>query len=287
MMGKVKIIAPGLFSTIQDEGRFGFAEYGVPFSGAMDQNSYYLANALLGNHQNDACIEWVFQPPVLQFDEPTIICITGAATDCFLNDEKVLMNRQIRVNAMDVLTMKFCKNSKYGYVGIKHGFQTKSMLNSRSFFNGVTPKGVLKKDDEINYTTVNTFTEQFSTVSSYSLQDTDKLVVYKGPEFDNLDHKQRDLLFNSCYTISGTTNRMAIQLEEVLPNNLPSMLTSPVLPGTVQLTPSGKLIVLMRDCQTTGGYPRILQLSKESINAIAQKRAQEKFRFRLSVDFEE
>ncbi len=64
---------------------------------------------------------------------------------------------------------------------------------------------------------------------------------------------------------------MAIQLQEVLQNKLQSIVTGPVIPGTVQLTPSGKLIVLMKDCQTTGGYPRILQLSEVAINKIAQK----------------
>jgi allophanate hydrolase subunit 2 len=64
---------------------------------------------------------------------------------------------------------------------------------------------------------------------------------------------------------------MGYQLKEPIKNRLPQLLTSAVLPGTVQLTPSGKLIVLMRDCQVTGGYPRILQLSRKAINGLAQK----------------
>jgi allophanate hydrolase subunit 2 len=60
-------------------------------------------------------------------------------------------------------------------------------------------------------------------------------------------------------------------LEESLENTVKSILTSGVLPGTVQLTPSGKLIVLMRDCQVTGGYPRVLQVSEKGINRLAQK----------------
>lgn len=64
---------------------------------------------------------------------------------------------------------------------------------------------------------------------------------------------------------------MAYQLEETIENDLEPIITSSVLPGTVQLTPSGKLIILMRDCQTTGGYPRILQLQENGINSLAQK----------------
>jgi allophanate hydrolase subunit 2 len=74
---------------------------------------------------------------------------------------------------------------------------------------------------------------------------------------------------------------MAIQLVETLPNALKSIYTSPVIPGTVQLTPSGKLIILMRDCQVTGGYPRILQLSDYAISRLSQKVAGDQVKFEL------
>ena len=74
---------------------------------------------------------------------------------------------------------------------------------------------------------------------------------------------------------------MAYQLQESLENSLEPILTSGVLPGTVQLTPSGKLIILMRDCQTTGGYPRVLQLKESAINILAQKYTGQQIRFKL------
>ncbi len=285
MIGKVKIIEPGYFSTIQDRGRFGFAKHGVPFGGAMDQISYKWANVILNNNENDACIEWVFQPPVLRFSESTIISVTGAETTLFLNDKRVGMNQRIKISRNDVLTSKFCKNYKYGYVGIRNGFLSKEVLGSRSFFKGVTSSHMLKEGDQIQYRKVGKFTNQFSKVSSNShFKNSNELLAYKGPEFDQLTDDKKHLLMNSSFTISGIANRMAIQLEELVPNDLPSMLTSPVLPGTVQLTPSGKLIVLMRDCQTTGGYPRVFQLSQEAINSIAQKRMKEICKFQLIAD---
>ena len=74
---------------------------------------------------------------------------------------------------------------------------------------------------------------------------------------------------------------MGYKLNEVLENNISSILTSAVLPGTVQLTPSGKLIVLMRDCPVTGGYPRILQISEKGINKLSQKSTGNRFKFVL------
>ena len=74
---------------------------------------------------------------------------------------------------------------------------------------------------------------------------------------------------------------MAYELEEPLDNTMEPIITSLVMPGTVQLTPSGKLIILMRDCQTTGGYPRILQLSDDSIDRLSQKYMGHNINFRL------
>ncbi len=284
MIGKVKIIKPGFFSTIQDEGRLGFSKFGVPRSGAMDQTSFYFANSLLGNNKNDACIEWVFQPPVLQFLASTTICLTGAETDCFLNGESIKMYHQVKVEKGDVLTMDFCKKNMYGYVGVKDGFQAPKVFGSRSFFKEVTPQFVLKENDEIEYQGNELFYDQFSNLSVTSfINNENELLVFKGPEFDQLSEKQKVELFTSRYTVSNMANRMAIQLEERLPNDIQPILTSPVLPGTVQLTPSGNIIVLMRDCQTTGGYPRILQLSEKSIDHIAQKRTKAQFSFQLIV----
>ncbi|GAA4272579.1 biotin-dependent carboxyltransferase family protein [Aquimarina gracilis] len=280
--GIVKVIDPGFYSSIQDMGRFGFATYGVPFSGAMDQNSFRLANALLNNEENDACIEWVYRPPILQFSKETVISVTGAMASCFLNGNKINLNCQVKVNKNDIFSASFCKNYKYGYVGIVKGFMSDMRLNSRSFYHGVTQNGVLKKDDEIDYQECINFTEKFSSISSNTLlQNSNELLVYRGPEFVLLSNDQKHDLLNTEFTISSVANRMALQLTEQLPNNLPSILTSPVLPGTIQLTPSGKMIVLMRDCQTTGGYPRILQLSQDAISAIVQKRASEKCTFKL------
>ena len=74
---------------------------------------------------------------------------------------------------------------------------------------------------------------------------------------------------------------MAYQLAPTFDNALDPILTAPVLPGTVQLTPSGQLIVLMRDCQTTGGYPRVLQLTEDAISILSQKTTGNSLKFRL------
>ncbi|MDY8138072.1 biotin-dependent carboxyltransferase family protein [Aquimarina sp. 2201CG5-10] len=282
MNGEVKIIRPGIYTSIQDLGRFGFSKYGIPKSGAMDQMSVKLANAILGNDENDAVLEWTMQGPILQFSEQTIIVLTGAEVDAFLNKKKIKKNKQFSVDKNDILELKYCKNNMYGYVGIKNGFKTEITFNSRSFFKGITRLEKLKKGDVVPYQKNENFEEQYASVLR---QDYDQnslvLKAFKGPEFDLLTSSEKESLKNMNFTISNIRSRMAIQLNETIVNKISSMLTSPVLPGTIQLTPSGKLIVLMRDCQTTGGYPRILQLFQEDINNIAQKRTGENIKFKI------
>ncbi|MEW7290584.1 5-oxoprolinase subunit C family protein [Aquimarina penaris] len=282
MMGKVTIVKPGFFATVQDKGRFGFSKYGVPKSGAMDQLSFAMANLLLDNEENDACIEFAFQDLVVEFSEDTVIVITGAAMHISLNGRKKDMYRRIKVCKNDVLEFKYDKTGMYTYLGIEGGFLTPVVLKSRSFYAPITKESVLKKGDELPYMINEMHNDQFSNISKPLWLDNSNIVeVYTGPEYALLSQEQKSMLLSIDFTISNTVSRMAMQLVEKLPNDLPSMLTSPVLPGTIQLTPSGGLIVLMRDCQTTGGYPRVLQLNQTSINTMAQKRVGEKIQFKL------
>ena len=95
------------------------------------------------------------------------------------------------------------------------------------------------------------------------------LQCYPGPDFEELNKQQKKRLFEP-FTISEDNNRVGYRLHETIENNLKPILTSAVLPGTVQLTPSGTLIVLMRDAQVTGGYPRVLQLTSFSVDILSQ-----------------
>ena len=100
-------------------------------------------------------------------------------------------------------------------------------------------------------------------------------------EYNNLTLGEKNFLLNNSFTISNENNRMAYKLKEKLKNKLKSIITSPVLPGTIQLTPGGEIIILMKDCQVTGGYPRIFQLEEESINHIAQKKTNDIVNFKI------
>lgn len=279
----IKILHPGFFNTIQDKGRVGFAEFGVPISGAMDSFSADLANHILNNSLENALLEITFGGCSLQFFENTIICISGADFSAKLNDTKVSLNTQVEIRKNYVLTFGKRIFGSYAYLAVKGGFQSEIKLKSRSFFQNITNEQLLKKGDLLPILSTN---KEYS-ISNASIKfskhhfESKEIHCYKGPEFDMLTDFQQKALFEKSFTISKEINRIGYKLNEFIENNLPQILTSAVLPGTVQLTPSGKLIVLMRDCQVTGGYPRILQLSENSINQFAQKTTNDTFRFSL------
>ncbi|MDU8886257.1 biotin-dependent carboxyltransferase family protein [Yeosuana sp. MJ-SS3] len=277
----VKVISPGFYSTIQDLGRFGYRQFGVPISGVMDSYSAKLANAILGNDENDAGLEITIKGPVLEFQTDTVICITGADLSPILNSILIENNKPISVKKGDVLSFGRLNHGVRSYLSVLGGFQTHLAMNSRSMYKNITESQIIKKDDLL-IINENIQDCNFNSISVDTRSLKSNIVeAYQGPEFDKLSKEEKKTLFSQKFTISKENNRMAYQLNELVINKIQPIITSLVLPGTVQLTPSGKLIILMRDCQTTGGYPRVFQLSEKGINTLAQKFTNDLIEFKL------
>lgn len=277
----IKVIQSGFYTTIQDLGRFGYQHFGVSVSGVMDAFSAKMANALLNNNENDAVLEMTMTGGTLVFECATNICVAGGDMSPKLNDISFKNNVVIAVKTSDVLSFGKLMVGFRAYLAVSGGFQTEKIMNSRSLFPHITKQQKLSKNDELPILkAVRITTPSTSKIKqNLSLFSDVTLSVHKGPEFEYLSSEQQELLFAKTFSISKHNNRMAYQLEEPFENQLKPIITSLVMPGTVQLTPSGQLIILMRDCQTTGGYPRVLQLTELSINKLAQKFTNQKIGF--------
>lgn len=279
----IKVLHSGIYLSVQDLGRIGVAKKGIPQGGVLDSYAAKMANALLKNNVSDAVIEITFGLGKFEFTTDTIICLVGGDFSPKLNATSIAMNAIVEVKKGDVLL--FGKRN-YGvrvYLAVKGGIQSEVVLKSRSFFQGLTPKIRLKKGDILNINkTIGLIENKHARIKinhdRFSLED---IRCYKGPEYDQLNQVQKRGLKNT-FSISEDNNRVGYRLKEIVENNLTPILTSAVLPGTVQLTPSGKLIILMRDCQVTGGYPRVLQLTNESIDRLSQKMTNDTIRFVLT-----
>tara|TARA_R110000868_G_scaffold145181_2_gene365155 strand:- start:61629 stop:62468 length:840 start_codon:yes stop_codon:yes gene_type:complete len=277
----LNVLKSGFYTTIQDTGRFGLRDKGVPVSGIMDMETVYKLNMLLENDQNAAVLEMTMTGPTLEFEEDTFITLGGAELSITLNNEPVKNYVVIKIKSGDILSYGRLKKGFRAYLAIKSGFQTNKVLGSRSYYKSITPKGIIKDKSVIEYKKQSLFAPKLTGLKVDSLLDEHVLHVGKGPEFELLSDKQLESLFAKEFTVANENNRMAYQLIEIIDGHTISMLTSATLPGTVQFTPSGKLIVLMKDGQTTGGYPRILQLTDKAISILAQKKTGDKFSFKL------
>jgi len=274
----IKVIQSGLFTTVQDGGRYGHRDIGVPYSGFMDQQSAYAANTIVGNDKRESLIEITLKGPTLLFNDNQTISITGGDFNPLINDLTIEMYEPINVKYGDTLKINNTNNGARCYLAISGGIDVKSIFGSKSFLSNITESYYLRKGDEIKISN-NSKSESFKK-NKLKFKLNKSINVFKGPEFTILNIKAKNMLFKNEFTIR-TNNRMAYNLEEKVQTGIKSIISSPVLPGSVQLTPSGKIIILHRDCQTTGGYSRILQLSENSLNNLSQLKSGEKIKFNL------
>ena len=289
MDNNILILSEGLHTSIQDLGRKGYRSYGVPISGAMDKYSAILANKLLNNDEQLPVMEITLMGPKILFEDHSLIVLTGADMSPELNGEPVKMNYVYEVKTSDVLSFGELKTGARSYLGVKGGFQTEIKLKSFSYYDGITSKEKVQKGDRLRIASYDTDLQVTSSkikVKSTHFNEM-KLEATKGPEFNRLTKKHRELLFSKKFNIDAHHNRMGYQLKNKFPPiKNGGIITSTTIPGTVQLTPSGKLIIMMRDCPTTGGYPRILQLTDIAINQLAQKKENDMLKFDLESSFD-
>lgn len=280
----IEVVRAGIYTTIQDLGRFGYRNQGVPTSGAMDQYSSQMANQIVGNEPNTAVIEFVLKGPHLYFHNASVVALSGANCIAELNGKRIKINQQIFVPAKSKLVIKSIKSGMYGYLAVNGGLQVDQVLGSYSLYPNITKQPKLNKGDCIGFTTKSLSDTNLNSSISYNENkiSCNVLKVEKGAEFNQLNTMAINQLFNTQFTPATSSNRMAYTLEHNIKSlNAHEITSGNVQAGTVQLTPSGKVIVLMRDAQTTGGYARVLQLTPMAINQLSQKRPGEKVTFEL------
>ena len=274
----IKVVKSGLYTSIQDSGRFGYRSIGVPYSGFMDFKSAILANKILKNSLDSALLEITLVGPVLKFDNPTTISLTGAEFNSTLNNKLVEFYKPVNVSKGDILEINNSINGARCYLAVRGGIDSETILGSKSFYQGLTKSDILKNNDIIKFNLQEKIHQYQNYYSRFSLNSS--IEVMKGPEFKLLNKTSLNSFFNQNFTI-GSNNRMAYNLVETIQASINTIISSPVIPGTIQLTPAGSIIILHRDCQTNGGYPRIFQLTKQSLDNLSQLKSGEKIKFKL------
>lgn len=284
---EVTVLNPGLQTTIQDSGRKAYHSFGVPGAGPMDQVSANLANRLVGNPEANPLLEFTIIGPELQLTGEGLLAITGGDFPCSLNQQPISMNEAVPFQGTNRLKIGRVASGCRGYLAIAGNWELEPWLNSCStspqFGSDLTPDSMVVKGKTI-------------TIQSSQVLYPDKLPrpappghdgcirILAGPEYSLFETELVLELLRKDFTITPQSNRMGYRLADPLQNYTEpiEIISSGVVPGTVQLVPSGQLIILMADAQTTGGYPRIANVIGEDLVKLAQMQPGESLNFKLT-----
>ncbi len=290
-MGVMEVIQPGVLSSVQDTGRSGYRDIGVPSSGAFDLTSLRLGNRLLGNSESDSAIEMTMVGGEFRFHSRATICITGvlpfeaAITDADRN-EPIQHNQPVEVPAGCIVKIGRFKHGMRGYMCIAGGIQSPRILGSRSALTSLPEVGLgcaLKQGDRLPIGT--------NMVSEFDQVDQEHPSVQRGPIELQIVQGAHHHLFNEAqheaigelqFRVSDQSNRAGVRLMgEQLPADIPSGIPSEgTLAGYIQVPPSGEPIILGVDGPTTGGYPVIGCVIEADMPKLAQCCLREQITFR-------
>lgn len=284
----IEIIKGGIWDTIQDGGRFGHAISGINPGGVTDFVAYNLANALCGNDTNTAVLELHFPASEIKFGYSTLISLTGADFSPHVNGKPIGMNRPVLIPAGSQLVFRRRLTGMRTYLAVDGGIDVPLWLGSASTHvkarcGGFHGRKLLQGDVvALGKRRTRATTEDVKAAPwSTSLGATDggpALLYVEGPESDLIGVDLDDLTFQ----VKAESDRMALHVNHaIIPCSKYEMFSSAVTYGTMQLLPSGKLLILMADHQTTGGYPRIGNIITADLPKLAQLSTGDVFRLKL------
>jgi biotin-dependent carboxylase-like uncharacterized protein len=296
---KLQVLSPGMLTTIQDLGRWGYQGKGMPVAGAMDGFSLQAGNLLLGNRRNLAALEITVLGPALCVKEGQgVICFSGAELDFHINNEKVPAWTALKVQEGDTISAgASAGKGARAYLCASGGFDVPLVMGSRSTYLRAGIGGLegrpLKKGDILSTGPNDPLWERSEGFScphnlrpSYGRDEPLRAVM--GPQDDLFTEQGIDTFLHSEYTISNNADRMGYRMDGPSIEHMEGadIVSDAIPPGSVQVPGHGQPIVMLADRQTTGGYTKIAVLVRSDIHSLSQKISGQKVHFR-SVTFEE
>ena len=264
----IQIIKAGILDSLQGLPSIGKQHQGFSPGGSMDTIAHAIANALVGNKRDAIVLEMHIPAAEIVFNKETLFTFTGGTTSATLGNETVYSNQPIIVNAGSKLSFNARANGARIYIAVQGGF--------------IFKKGKLQKNDVL--LTVQSFDYHFEgvgqlhalttgwTANTGQFYRSNVIRCIQGPNLNMLSNQEIDLFQSKSFEIDIQSNRMGFRLKsEPIQHTIPpELLSTAVTKGTLQLTPSGQVIVLMADHQTTGGYPHVGTVITADIASLAQ-----------------
>jgi len=279
----LRILRAGMMTSLQDQGRTGFRQYGISVGGALDQPAMRTANMLVGNPQQSAVLEIVLGQFKAQFTRDGWFALTGAGCNADLDGKPVWTGWRLPVKKGQVLSLATPTRGMRSYLAVNGGFAVPEMLGSvstdlKAAFGGWQGRK-LQDGDELP---LGKPTRDFKDKAGVrQLLWGNRIRALAGPEYSEFSREAQQGFWRSPWKLSPQSNRMGYRLQgrELKRDATRDLLSHGLVPGVVQVPPNGQPIVLMADAQTTGGYPRIACIIEADLYHLAQIRLGEPIHF--------
>jgi antagonist of KipI len=282
----LRVQDPGLLTTVQDLGRYGYSHLGISPGGTADSLAMRIANLLVGNAENAAALEMTLAGVTLEFDEQSVVALTGGKCDCRINNDTAPMWQAIRVPAEGVLTCGPMKTGSRLYLAIQGGLDVQPIMGSAStniagHFGGFGGRGLRKGDLLGVRKGPNSRLPTLKPGAVEGLYSREPLRITRGAQHDWFGVEAFGKLLSCPYTVSEQSNRSGLRLqgESISPRVQSQLLTEGVSLGAIQVPQDEQPIILFVDQQTTGGYPKIANVITADLYRVGQLRPREQVRF--------
>ena len=281
---------PGILTTVQDEGRFGYQQFGVSPAGSMDTKSFYIANILAGNDRSEGALEMTFQGATMRFEKDNIIAITGADMSPNIDGTPVPMYQAVLIHAGSVLTLGMTNgNGCRAYVAFAGGLAIAKVMGSKATLMRNELGGMdgrkLEKGDKIGFAAPMTNLPNMETrklVPETFPKKELTLRVVRGPQDYEFTEEECRKFFWYGAKISNEFDRMGCRLEREEPLHHigdGNIITDGISFGSIQVPPNGQPIIMLADRQSTGGYTKIGSVISVDLPLLTQSMAGYKVRF--------
>ena len=294
-MTAIEVLDGGLLTTVQDLGRFGAQQYGVPVSGAMDVWALRAANRLVGNDEGAAALEITLAGPVLRFDGPGVIAVTGGDLGARLDGQPMPPWQAIGVSAGTELSFSGVRDGLRAYLGVGGGLDVPLALGSRSTLLKARLGGfmgrALAAGDRVAFGRCAAWQDLAGRrlpreiVPEYGHAHTVRVVL--GPQDDAFTDEGIRTFLSASYTLSSQSDRVGCRLEgpRIAHRGGADIVSDGTAFGAVQVSGDGLPIVLMADRGTTGGYTKIATVASADLSRLAQAAPGDRVRFaRVELD---
>ena len=287
MTEALRVLQPGILTTIQDAGRPNAVASGVPAGGVMDRFAHSAANLIVGNDRGAATLECTLTGPRLVAMEPCVIAITGGDLG-----PSVPMWTAVELAAGDEVAFAGRRSGARAYVAVGGGVIGDRWLGSMST-NLMCARGGMRGRALVAGDVISAGEWHDPPVAGRTLLEQLRpdyaersLRVIRGPHFARLTHESQEQLWTAMFSVNPSSNRMGYRLDgATLEAPGDELLSFPVLAGVVQLPSGGQPILLMADHQTAGGYPVIATVTSASMPVAAQLAPGDELRFEeTSID---